>query len=256
MMGKTYQLLVFKLDSRLFALHLAVVDGIVRAVRVTLLPEGPETVLGVVNLKGKVVPTFNLRRRFQMPERDIDPGDQLIIAHTARRPVACLVVDAVGEIIERGDQDVIASGEIFPGLDHVEGVAKIEDGIVMIHDLLDPLSFFARRSSFESGNESTMIETLSQATLSSLRTISWLRRWDFWHFPPNRTTDLARGIRAATKNSVSIALRPVLIGSSHLPCLNDRLRFLPVNLQWVRPTFSVRDKHFRALEDQVLRSLR
>jgi purine-binding chemotaxis protein CheW len=134
MMGKTYQLLVFKLDSRLFALHLAVVDRIVRAVQVTPLPEGPETVLGVVNLKGQVVPTFNLRRRFQMPERDIDPGDQLIIAHTARRPVA-LIVDAVGEIIERGDQDVIASGEIFPGLDHVEGVAKIEDGIVMIHDL-------------------------------------------------------------------------------------------------------------------------
>jgi purine-binding chemotaxis protein CheW len=134
MQGKGHQLLVFKLDGQRFALHLAAVDRIERAVEITPLPQIPEKVLGIVNLKGQIVPVFNVRRGFHLAERDVDPRDQLIFAHTAQRPVA-LVVDAVGEVIERGDKDIITSGEILPGLDYVEGVVKLEDGIVMIHDL-------------------------------------------------------------------------------------------------------------------------
>jgi purine-binding chemotaxis protein CheW len=134
MINRAQQLLVFKLDGLRFALHLAAVERIERAVEITPLPGIPENVVGIINLKGQIVPVFNVRKGFHLPEREVDPRDQLIFAHTSRRPVA-LVVDAVGEVIERGDSDVVASGEILPGLEYVEGVAKLADGIVMIHDL-------------------------------------------------------------------------------------------------------------------------
>jgi purine-binding chemotaxis protein CheW len=128
------QFIVFKLDGQKFSLRLTSVDRIERAVEITPLPTMPENVLGIVNLKGQIVPVFNIRRRFRLRERDIDPRDRLIFAHTARRTVA-LVVDAVSEIIGRQDRDVIAAGEILPGLDSVEGAAKVDDGLVLIHDL-------------------------------------------------------------------------------------------------------------------------
>jgi purine-binding chemotaxis protein CheW len=134
MINKVHQLLVFKLDAQKFSLHLAAVDRIERAVEVTPLPKMPENVLGIVNLKGQIVPVFNVRRQFHLPEREVEPRDQLIFAHTARRSVA-LVVDAAGEVIERRDQDVIASGEILPDLEYVEGVVKLDNGLVLIHDL-------------------------------------------------------------------------------------------------------------------------
>jgi purine-binding chemotaxis protein CheW len=134
MMIKPHQLLVFKLDGQRFALRLAAVERIERAVKITPLPKMPENVLGIVNLKGKIVAVFNVRKRFRLDEREVDPRDQLIFAHTARRPVA-LVVDTVGEVIERKDHDVVPSSEILPGLDYVEGVAKLDDGLVLIHDL-------------------------------------------------------------------------------------------------------------------------
>ena len=134
MITKFHQLLVFLLDDQRFALRLASVERIERAVEVTPLPRVPENVLGVFIWKGQIVPVFNVRRGFHLPERNIDPRDQLIITHTARRRVA-LVVDAVTDLIERGEPDVIASGEILPGLEYVDGVAKFDDGIVMIHDL-------------------------------------------------------------------------------------------------------------------------
>jgi purine-binding chemotaxis protein CheW len=134
MISKAHQLLVFKLDGRRFALRLAVVERIERAVEIAPLPKMPENVLGIVNRRGQVIPVFDVRRRFRLPERDVDPRDHLIFAHTARRPVA-LVVDALEEVIERGDQDIVGSAEILAGLEYVEGVAKLEEGIVLIHDL-------------------------------------------------------------------------------------------------------------------------
>ena len=63
-------IVVFALDEQRYALHLLAVERVVRAVEVTALPEAPEIVLGVVNVKGRIVPVINVRRRFRLPERN------------------------------------------------------------------------------------------------------------------------------------------------------------------------------------------
>ena len=63
-------IVVFTLDEQRYALHLLAVERVVRAVEVTALPEAPEIVLGVVNVKGRIVPVINVRRRFRLPERN------------------------------------------------------------------------------------------------------------------------------------------------------------------------------------------
>lgn len=128
------QLVVFRLDMQRYALVLSSVDRIVRAVAVTALPKAPDIVLGVIDVAGRVLPVLNLRRRFGLPEREIDLASQFLIARTSRREVV-LVVDEAQEVTARLDADIIDSTQIVPGLTHVRGVARLSDGLVLIHDL-------------------------------------------------------------------------------------------------------------------------
>lgn len=128
------QLTIFTLDERRYALRLDTVDRVVRAVDISPLPQAPEIVLGIVNVQGRIIPIINVRRRFCLPEREIALTDRLIIAHTARRSVG-LVVDAVADVMEYPEQSIVGAESILPGLEYVEGVVKLRDGLVYIHDL-------------------------------------------------------------------------------------------------------------------------
>jgi purine-binding chemotaxis protein CheW len=128
------KLVVFVLDEQLYALRLAAVERVVRAVEVMPLPKAPEIVLGVINAQGRIVPVVNVRKRFQLPEREVELSDQFIIARTSRRTVA-LVVDAVNDVVPCPEAQVVAAEKILPGLEHVSGVLKLSDGMIFVHDL-------------------------------------------------------------------------------------------------------------------------
>lgn len=128
------QLIVFCLGEQRYALPLATVEKVVRAVEVTRLPKAPDIVLGIVNVQGRVIPLINVRRRFRLPEREMALTDQIVIAHTARRPVA-LVVDAVTGVLEYPEREAVAARDILPGVEYVEGVVKLKDGLILIHNL-------------------------------------------------------------------------------------------------------------------------
>lgn len=133
-MKESDSLLVLILGDQRYALPLPAVDRVVRMAAITPLPKAPDIVLGVVNVQGRVIPVVNMRRRFHLPEREIALTDQLVIAHTARRPVA-LVADAVLDVIAYPAQSLIAAGEVLPNIEYVEGVIKLADGLILIHDL-------------------------------------------------------------------------------------------------------------------------
>ena len=139
------QLVVFRLDRQRYALPLAAVERIVCAVEVTPLPGAPAIVLGAVDVEGRVLPVLNLRRRFLLPEQEVSPVDQFLIAWTARRMVA-LVMDEAQGVIEREQSAVIRSDRIVPGLEQFQGVVKLDDGLVLIHDLEKFLSLDEART--------------------------------------------------------------------------------------------------------------
>lgn len=128
------RVVVFTLGDQRYALPLSTVERVVRVVEVTPLPQAPDIVLGVVNVQGRVIPVVNPRPRFRLPERGIALTDQLVIAHTTRRPVA-LVVDAVTGVLEYSGREAVGARDIVPGVEYVEGVVKLADGLVLIHDL-------------------------------------------------------------------------------------------------------------------------
>ncbi|MCL5267333.1 MAG: chemotaxis protein CheW [Bacteroidetes bacterium] len=138
-MNDTSQFVVFTLDGLAYALRLSVVERIVHVVEVTPLPKAPEVVLGVINVGRRIIPVIDIRKRFRLPEREVNLSDQLVIANTSKRNVA-LIVDSVTGVIERSVAEVTAAEQVIPNVKYVEGVAKLEDGMVLIHDLDEFLS--------------------------------------------------------------------------------------------------------------------
>ena len=128
------QLVCFNLSNRRYALPLSAVVGILRAVEITPLPKAPPIVLGIVNVGGRIIPVVNMRQRFRLPNQEIEPRDQFILGQTGRRVVA-LVADEVSSVLERPERDVITPHDILPGLEGVEGVVGLDDGMILIYDL-------------------------------------------------------------------------------------------------------------------------
>lgn len=79
------QSVVFSLDTRLYAISLSAVRRVVQAVELTPLPNAPPIVKGVINLGGLIIPVVNIRRRFRLPERELELSDQFIVATALRR---------------------------------------------------------------------------------------------------------------------------------------------------------------------------
>jgi|ERR1700677_804501 len=133
-MDSLQQLVVFNLDAQRYALRLSAVERIVMVAEITPLAKAPQIVLGVLNIQGRVIPVIDIRKRFNLPARETLLSDHMIIANTGARPVA-LVADAVSGVIARRDGEITHPGKIVPGLEYVEGVVKLEDGLILIHDL-------------------------------------------------------------------------------------------------------------------------
>ena len=133
------QLVAFRIDDRSYALPLSTVERIVRAVEIIPLPKAPAIVLGIVNVGGCIIPVVNLRKRFHLPDKELQPTDQFILSQCGCRTVA-LVVDEVSSVVEGFEREVVAAPEILPGLEYIQGVARLEDGMILIYDLQKFLS--------------------------------------------------------------------------------------------------------------------
>jgi purine-binding chemotaxis protein CheW len=127
-------LLIFGLDHSFYALRISAVREIVRMVAITPLPRAMTIVQGIINVRGSIVPVLRMRERFGLPARGVRLNDHLILARTSRQMVA-LAVDRVLGVTRRSAEEMTRPERILAGLDYVEGVVKLEDGLAYIHDL-------------------------------------------------------------------------------------------------------------------------
>jgi purine-binding chemotaxis protein CheW len=128
------RLLVFRLDGQRYALALGSVERVIQVVELTPLPGAPAIVAGAIDVEGRILPVFCLRRRLQQPSREIIPSDQLLIARIRERTVALLIDEAQG-VIECEASAVVDPSGIVPGLEQFQGLVQLADGLVLIHDL-------------------------------------------------------------------------------------------------------------------------
>jgi purine-binding chemotaxis protein CheW len=152
-------LVVFSLDDQRYALSLDQVERSIRVVAITPLPQAPAIVLGIMDLGGAVIPVIDMRKRFNHLAREIRLSDHLVVARSARRSVA-LLVDRTDGVIEYPKEGIVPAGKILPGIELIGGAVRLENGLVLIHDLdrllsLEEETAIDRALSGVSGSEAT-----------------------------------------------------------------------------------------------------
>ena len=124
-------LLLFYLNGRRYALHLAMVERVEHMVLVTPLPKAPAVVLGLISVRGQPVPVIATRRRFGLEDRSAKLSDRLILTRTEKRSVA-LLVDEVVDVTSYSAEAITEASAIVPGLEYLDGILRLHDGLVLI----------------------------------------------------------------------------------------------------------------------------
>jgi purine-binding chemotaxis protein CheW len=132
--GNTREVLVFEVAGQKYGLPSEDVRELVRAVAITPLPSAPPAIEGVVNVRGRVLPVLDMRARFHLPPRILDPSDHFIVAAAGTRGVI-LRVDRATHLAMIEEASIQAPETLGPSADYVAGVAKVDGGMVLIHDL-------------------------------------------------------------------------------------------------------------------------
>jgi purine-binding chemotaxis protein CheW len=128
------ELLVFELAGVRYALELPAVREVIRAVLISPLPEAPAVIEGIVDVRGELVPVYDLRARFGLPPRALHPDERLVIAWTGSR-LASFRCERT-EWVEHVARSRIEDPAVVRGAGrHLAGIARLADGLVLIQNL-------------------------------------------------------------------------------------------------------------------------
>ncbi|MBI2215841.1 MAG: purine-binding chemotaxis protein CheW [Candidatus Rokubacteria bacterium] len=145
-------LVVFVLDAQRYGLDLAAVDRVLPMVAVSPLPKAPGIALGVVNVRGFVVPVLDIRRRFGRPPREYGLAAHLVVCRSRRRLLALPVDEVLG--VREVDAGAVRPAEtVLPGIEYVTGIVALPGGLLYIHDLESFLSLDEERGLAEALGE-------------------------------------------------------------------------------------------------------
>jgi purine-binding chemotaxis protein CheW len=136
---RTREVLVFEVEGQRYGLPTADVRELVRAVAITPLPHAPAVIEGVVDVRGCVLAVLDVRARFGLPSKPLEPSDHFIVASAGPRGVI-LRVDRATHLALVDEASVQTPQTLGPSATYVAGVAKLEGGLVLIHDLTTFLS--------------------------------------------------------------------------------------------------------------------
>lgn len=134
--GEERQLVVFQLGAELYGVEISRVHEIIRLQSVTRVPRAPVFVEGVINLRGKVIPVVDLRRRFGLPTAEHTRASRIVVVELGDQVVG-IVVDGVSEVLRVNTASVEPPSPVVAGIDseYLHGIAKLSDRLVILLDL-------------------------------------------------------------------------------------------------------------------------
>lgn len=130
------QLVSFKVGTEEFGVDILKVQEINRMLKITKVPNAPEFVEGVVNLRGRIIPVIDLRKRLSIENKEHDNKTRIIVVDINGNIVG-FIVDEVNEVL-RISKDIIENPpELVSQIDSdfITSVAKLEDRIIILLDL-------------------------------------------------------------------------------------------------------------------------
>ena len=138
-MEDSQKVVVFSLGEEQYGIPIEQVKEVVKMDKIHKLPNMPEFVEGVMNLRGSVHIIYNLRTRFNMQQKQADDSTRIILINSKS---IGFIVDEVKEVIQTEKSDVDNIGELSLVMDRafIEGVVKAGENMIIILDLKSVLA--------------------------------------------------------------------------------------------------------------------
>jgi purine-binding chemotaxis protein CheW len=132
--------LTFRLSNEEYGIGILKIKEIIGMMPVTSVPQTPDFVKGVVNLRGKVIPVMDLRLKFSMKSADYTERTCIIVVEIEGKKgniLIGLVVDSVSEVLNISQNDIEKTPSFGANLDtkYIQGMAKMEGGVKILLDI-------------------------------------------------------------------------------------------------------------------------
>lgn len=130
------QLVVFQLGEETYGIDIAQVQEIIRMQEITEVPGAPGFVEGVINLRGRVIPVIDLRKRFALSQREDQKSTRIIVVEVLPHTVG-MIVDAVDEVLRMNEDQIEPPSPLIASIDteYLRGVGKLPDRLLVLLDL-------------------------------------------------------------------------------------------------------------------------
>jgi purine-binding chemotaxis protein CheW len=130
------QFVTFILMDEVYGINVMQVQEVLRVTEIAPVPGAPSYVLGIVNLRGNVVTVIDTRKRFGLPSVEVDEASRIIVIESEKQVVGILV-DAVAEVVELGEDDIDMAPNVGTeeSSRYIQGVATQEGKLLILVDL-------------------------------------------------------------------------------------------------------------------------
>ncbi|GAV22531.1 chemotaxis protein CheW [Carboxydothermus pertinax] len=130
------QIVIFTLNQQQYGVDIAQVFEIIRMTDITKIPNTPYFVEGVINLRGKIIPVIDLRKRLGMPEVERDKATRIIVVDVDGLTVG-MIVDSVMEVFRLNDVEIESTPSMINDIDSsfIQGIAIKDERMIILLDL-------------------------------------------------------------------------------------------------------------------------
>jgi purine-binding chemotaxis protein CheW len=135
-MEKDLHIVGFRIGNETYGVRIASVREIVRVPEITSVPSAPDLIEGVINLRGKIIPVMDLRKRFGQTEIVSDKRNRILVVELENKLIG-LIVNAASEVLKIPPSDVDSPGSVFAEGEssYVTGVGKLKGRLIILLDI-------------------------------------------------------------------------------------------------------------------------
>ena len=135
-MDKDQQIVGLRIGRETFGLPISLVREIVRVPEITSVPNAPSYIEGVINLRGRIIPVVDLRKRFGEKVPEPSKKNRIVVAEVEGRLIG-LLVNSASEVLRLPPSQIESPNNVFREgeLDYITGVGKLNGRLVILLDL-------------------------------------------------------------------------------------------------------------------------
>ena len=135
------QLVSFKIGREEFGIDILKVHEINRMLELTQVPNAPDFVAGIVNLRGRIIPVINLRKKLNLPDKNYDNNSRIVVVELGGK-ITGFIVDEVSEVLRIPSSITEQPPEMVAGINSkfITAIGKLEDRLLILLDLDQILS--------------------------------------------------------------------------------------------------------------------